>query len=138
MLLQNFTTTVLGKTKIQKFLKFVVLSISKENIHRLRILNSVFFALISTALGIGIPNVYKMSTIKCFYFLYTSSKFFSIAGAMQKNFSSSKETKTHFLYTHFTHVRDRTACLNSFCVVALMQHKRVSSDSPTFTALKVV
>ncbi len=47
------------------------------------------------------------------------------------NCSSSKETKTHFLIALFTRVRDRTACLNSFCVVALMQHKRVSSDSPT-------
>ncbi len=77
-----------------------------------------------------------LSTIKRFYFPYTSSKLFSIAGAMQKNFSSSKKTKLRFLCTHLSRVRDRTACLNSFCVVALMQHKRVSSDSPTITALK--
>ena len=56
-----------------------------------------FLALFSFALGIGIPNVYKKSTIKCFCFLYTSSKNISIAGAMQRFFSSSKETKTHFL-----------------------------------------
>ncbi len=56
---------------------------------------------------------------------------------MQIFYSSFKNTKIYFLSTHFTHVRDRTACLNSFCVVALMQHKRVSSDSPTITALKI-
>ncbi len=78
----------------------------------------------------------KIEIIKRFYFPYPSSKFFSIAGAMQKNFSSSKKTKIHFLSSNFIHVRDRTACLNSFCVVAYMQHKRVSSDSPTITALK--
>ncbi len=104
--------------------------------YRLRILKLAFLVLIPSALGIGIPNVYKKSTIKCFYFLYPSSKNLSIAGAMQRFFSSSKETKTHFLTAIFTHVRDRTACLNSFCVVALMQYKRVSSDSPTITALK--
>ncbi len=79
-----------------------------------------------------------MSTIKCFYFLYTSSKNISIAGAMQRFSSSPKETKTHFLSTHFTHVRDRTACLNSFWFVAYMQTKRVSSNSPTHNFKNIV
>ncbi len=105
-------------------------------IHRLRELNSIFLPLIFLALGICIPNTNIMNAIKRFYFLYTSSYFISIAGAMQRKYSSSKETKIHFLCTHSVRVRDRTACLNSFCVVAPMQHKRVSSDSPTITALK--
>ena len=50
---------------------------------------------------------------------------------MQKFYSMSKKLKIHFLFVNFFHVRDRTVCLNSFCVVAYMQHKRVSSDSPT-------
>ncbi len=85
----------------------------------------------STCVRDCIPNMNKIESIKRFYFPYPSSKLFSIAGAMQKNFSSSKKTKIHFLASNFIHVRDRTACLNSFWFVAYMQTKRVSSDSPT-------
>ena len=76
-----------------------------EFIHRLKKLKFTFLALIPFALGIRIPNTRHLSTIKRFYFPYTSSKLFSIAGAMQKNFSSSKETKIHFLSTHSARVR---------------------------------
>ncbi len=55
---------------------------------------------------------------------------------MQNFYSSSKKPKIHFLSANFPRVRDRTACLNSFWFVAFMQTKRVSSDSPTITALK--
>ncbi len=78
-----------------------------------------------------IPNTKKMNGIKQFYFPYTSSKFFSIAGAMQKNFSSSKKNKLCFLLAHFLRVRDRTACLSSFLLACCLQAKKASSDSPT-------
>ncbi len=90
-----------------------------------------FFTAHSSRFRDCIPKVSKIDGIKRFLILYPSSKNISIAGAIQKNFSSSKEIKTHFLSTHSTCVRDRTACLNSFWFVAYMQTKRVSSDSPT-------
>ncbi len=104
---------------------FLLLVLCKRIFHRLRKINSIFFALICPVLGICIPNASIMSTIKCFYFLYTSSKNLSIAGAMQRFFSSFKETKIYFLSTHSTYVRDRTACLNSFCVVAYIPIKYI-------------
>ena len=57
---------------------------------------------------------------------------------MQRKYSSSENYKFHFLALISFHVRDRTACLNSFCVVAYKQHKRVSSDSPTLKLKKCV
>ncbi len=52
--------------------------------------------LFHSALGIGIPNMNKIESIKRFYFPYPSSKLFSIAGAMLNAMNFMENLKNLF------------------------------------------